>query len=207
MADVALAYAYAEEDRPYELLNGEMVIMAPPAYWHIQIAGNVYNIFRKYLKGKRCIAMPDGMAVVADKNNIVIPDAMIVCDRKKIRHDGVHGAPDLVVEILSPSTRKNDLTKKMKLYERIGVREYWIISPKEKTVDVYILRDGKFELDNSYHPYEDWELQLMTEDEKKSVLLPLKVSLYDDFMVDVSDIFENSDIDELLAEEFDTTLR
>ena len=75
-----------------------------------------------------------------------IPDFMVVCDPDKIQPDGVHGAPDLVVEVLSPSTMNNDLGRKKDVYERAGVKEYWIVSPVEKAITVYRLQEGRFVL-------------------------------------------------------------
>ena len=71
-----------------------------------------------------------------------VPDFMVVCDREKIKADGVHSAPDLVLEVLSPSTAKNDKGYKKSVYESSGVPEYWIVSPKEKSIEVYLLQDG-----------------------------------------------------------------
>ena len=93
---------------------------------------------------------------------------MIICNRDIIKRDGVYGAPDLIVEVLSPFTARRDRGDKKTLYEQHGVQEY----------DVYtVIPDG------------DWEE--MTEEEKSEVALNLKVSLYDDFIINVKDVFEN----------------
>ncbi len=104
--------------------------------------------------------------------------------------DGKYGASDLVVEVLSPRTAKNDRGDKKDIYEQYGVREYWLAEPLARSVEVYVLQDGKFRLDNVYHAYsaEDWED--MTEEERAKSQLSLKVSLYDDFVVDVREVFE-----------------
>ncbi|MBQ7516203.1 MAG: Uma2 family endonuclease [Schwartzia sp.] len=185
--------ALAYRDEPLvEKIDGQIVSMSPsPAVEHNRIAGNIYSIFRQFLKGKkRCEPFFDGVDVHLDDDNIFVPDVMIVCDRSKIRPDGIYGAPDLVVEILSPSTLTRDRGIKKTVYERAGVREYWIVDPLAKSVEVYHLREGKLELDHAYIVYPDWEWERMTEKEKAAARLSVKVSLYDSLDVDVREVFE-----------------
>lgn len=144
--------AYQEEPRE-ELLNGEIYMMSSPTVNHSQIASNIYYAFRSYLKGKTCRAFNDGVDVYLTENDRVIPDAMIVCNKNNIKLDGIHGAPDLVVEVLSPGTAKNDKGYKKDLYEKSGVKEYWIIDPVPRSIEVYLLTDGKFALDEVYALY------------------------------------------------------
>lgn len=180
-----------EEKRRVEKINGVTVMLsAMPAINHNRVVTNLVNIFSRYLRGKRCEAFFDGVQVHLDEENTFVPDAMIVCNKDIIKHNGIYGAPDLIVEVLSPSTGKNDRGPKKDVYERYGVREYWIADPKSKSVEVYQLRDGRFVLDNVYVVYEDWEWKQLSEEEKATAKLPLKVSLYDDFFVDVREVFE-----------------
>ena len=78
--------------------------------------------------------------------NQFIPDFMVVCDPDKIKPDGVHGAPDLVVEVLSPSTARNDKTRKKDIYARCGVQEYWIVDPSGKSLEIYRTSGSEFML-------------------------------------------------------------
>lgn len=114
---------------------------------------------------------------------------MTVCDRDKIKGDGIHGAPDLVVEVLSPSTTSRDRGYKKDLYARCGVREYWIVSPSEKSVEVYRLKDADLALYDVYSVYPDWMLKKMKEDERAAVVTRFKCSLYDDLEIALDDIF------------------
>ena len=102
------------------------------------------SAFRTYLKGKTCRAFNDGVDVYLTEDDRVIPDAMIVCNKNMIALDGIHGAPDLIVEVLLPSTAKNDRGYKKDLYEQSGVKEYWIVNPIEQSVYVYVLEKEKF---------------------------------------------------------------
>ena len=99
-----------------EKIGGRWVALAPASTNHKTISDNVYFLFRTYLKGKTCRPYGDGEAVYLTAEDMFIPDFMIVCDRSKIRPDGVHGAPDLVAEVLSPGTARNDRGRKMEVY-------------------------------------------------------------------------------------------
>lgn len=182
---------YKENPR-YEIINGKTVMMSPsPATNHNKVITNITYLFKSYLRGKRCINFSDGVDVHFDEKNIVIPDAMIVCRKDIIKGDGIYGTPDLVVEVLSPSTATRDKKTKKALYEKYGVEEYWIVDPAGKSIEVYHLRNKKMDLDQVYAVYPDWQWCKMTEAEKAEAVLTLRVSLYDDFAIDIREIFEN----------------
>ena len=119
-----------------ELIDGVVYDMSPANTKHINIQNNLITIIRQYLKGKRCRAFTE-IGVYLDKDNYFIPDLVVVCDRNKITDRGIEGVPDFVVEVLSLSTRKKDITVKKNTYERFGVKEYWIISPKDLKISLY----------------------------------------------------------------------
>ena len=180
-----------EKKRRREVIDGVPVLMSPCAsVAHNTVGTNLVSIFRNYLKGKRCRLFMDGVDVFFDEKNTLVPDLTIVCDRSKIKANGIHGAPDLVVEILSPSTAKRDRIQKKAVYERFGVKEYWLVNTKEKAIEVYLLQDGRLELDNVYTVYEEWQWKQMSEEERAAAQLSLKVSLYDDLVIDIRDIFD-----------------
>ena len=180
--------AYLREGRE-ELINGRIVAMSPAATNHNRVAGNIHGIFWSYLRGKPCIPFGDGEKVFLTETDHFVPDFMVVCDRDKIKADGVHGAPDLVVEVLSPSTAKNDRGLKKGAYGRCGVREYWIVNPEDKTVEVYLPAEGRLELHEVYAVYPDWQLKQMTEEELAAVPTHFKCSLFDDLEISIEDIF------------------
>lgn len=180
--------AYREERRE-ELIAGEIVMLAPASVNHTFISGNIYGIFWSYLKGKRCTPISDGTTVYLSDNDHLVPDFMVVCDTDKIKPDGIHGAPDLVVEVLSPSTAKNDKGYKKDVYAKCGVKEYWIVSPSDKSVDVYVLKGSSFVLHDVYTVRPAWDLEAMSEEERAAVVTRFKCSLFDDLEISLEDIF------------------
>lgn len=171
-----------------ERIAGQIVMMAPAGTGHNTIAHNLHLVIGNYLYGKRC-RMFGETYVFLDEENHFIPDLMVVCEPSQIKPNHIEGAPDLVIEILSASTKKRDIGVKKKAYERFGVKEYWIINPVDRSVEVYHLRNGVFDLDDVYYDYtqEDWEG--LTARERQEAKLSLKVSLYDDLEIPIKRIF------------------
>lgn len=181
-----LAY---QEERREELIDGRTVMMSPASAEHTYVADGILSIFRHYLRGKKCIPFGDGLLVYLTEKDKFVPDVMVVCDRDKIKPDGVHGAPDLVVEVLSPSTAKNDRTYKKEVYEQCGVPEYWLVNPADKSIEVYLLNNGAFVLHDLYVLRPDWMLKQMPEEERSAVVTEFKCHLYDDLLIRLDDIF------------------
>ncbi len=187
MSSGNLAY---REERRVELIGGKVMAMSPrPAYNHNQISYNISRLFGNYLYGKKCTPIADGMDLFLDDDNQFVPDFMVVCDPDKIKPDGIHGAPDLVVEVLSPSTAKNDKTHKKDVYARYGVREYWLVGPGDKYVEVYRSNGSEFILHDIYTLHEDWQLAQMSDEERAAVVTHFKCSLFDDLDIALEDIF------------------
>ena len=177
-----------------ELIEGKVVMMSPrPRIEHARACGRIYRQFGNYLDGKYCEAFGDGVDVYIDERNHFIPDVMIVCNPDIIKDDAIYGAPDLVVEVLSPSTSKNDRTTKKDVYERAGVKEYWLVDTWGKSIEVYLLKQGHLRLDETYHYYTDEQKAKnakLPEDRQEIIRDEIKVSLYEDFIVKLKDIFK-----------------
>lgn len=179
-----------QENLREELIDGRLVAMSPSPRWnHMAVSGNIYKIFAIYLSGKKCTPIQDGFDLYLDEDNQFVPDFMIVCDPDKIKTDGVHGAPDLVAEVLSPSTMRNDKTRKKDVYARCGVREYWLVDPSGRSLEVYRLDGGEFVLHDVYALHEGWELAQMSSEERAAVVTQFKCSLFDDLDISLEDIF------------------
>lgn len=191
MAD-SLAYQYEDEIWD-EMIDGKIVAMSPrPSVNHTRISVNIFTIFDRYLRGKKCEPFPDGVDLYLTEKDRFVPDGMIVCDPEKIKPDGIYGTPDLIVEVLSPSTAKNDRGYKKRVYETCGIPEYWIVSPSEKAVYVYLLQDRKYNLDNVYSLYPDYMLTKMTEEEQAAIPTEFQCHLFRDLVIRLEDIFDRT---------------
>ena len=115
-----------------------------PSFRHQNVALKIVSRFERFFSGSNCTPFMAPFDVVFDETNLVQPDVFVVCDRNKITDANVTGAPDLIIEILSPSSLLRDKREKMSLYERFGVREYLIVHPVDETVERYLLVDGRY---------------------------------------------------------------
>ncbi|MCR5487988.1 MAG: Uma2 family endonuclease [Lachnospiraceae bacterium] len=149
-------YALPEERRA-ELIEGVFYDMAVPSEAHQRILMDLATDINNYIRGKKgdCRIYPAPFAVrlFKDDKTIVEPDISVICDKDKITEKGCNGAPDWVIEILSPSNQWHDTSKKLRLYMTARVREYWIVDPEEETVTVYSLADNDYRV--SIHTFED----------------------------------------------------
>jgi Uma2 family endonuclease len=146
-----------EEGERYELIDGIPYAMSAPGAYHQEILAALLAAFYEFFKGKPCKVYvapydvrlwyrDDGSDAASDAESddtVVQPDLSVVCDEKKRGPEGCRGAPDLVVEILSPSNTVIEMTRKFDLYRRAGVREYWVVFPEEKTIHAYNFQDEK----------------------------------------------------------------
>lgn len=173
-----------------ERIGGKVIAMSPrPSVNHNRVAYNIATLFDNYLKGKKCTPFSDGTDLYLTEKDRFVPDFMIVCDTDKIKTNGVFGAPDLVAEVLSPSTAKNDKTVKKETYAHCGVREYWLVDPESKVLEVYRNQEGELVLHDVYAVHPDWSLAQMSEKERAEVVTHFKCSLYDDLDISLEDIF------------------
>ena len=147
-------------DEHIEIINGEAFMMATPSRIHQEILTSLFGQLYDYLKGKTCKVYPAPFGVrlferdgdwPENVDTMVEPDISVVCDRSKLDKYGCRGAPDLIIEILSPSTRRHDRLVKLNLYQQAGVREYWIVDPENRSVQVFLP-----ELNGSFRIHEDY---------------------------------------------------
>ncbi len=179
----------------YEIIEG-VKFMAPSAdVWHNNVAGKLYLLIGMHVAiNKLGLVFTDSMDVHFPDGNLFKPDfsfisaanSNIVIDNK---HKTIHGVPDMVAEIFSRSTMKRDITIKKDIYERNGVREYWIIDPWREAIEVYLLRDGKYFLDDIYQNYSDAELSELTDEERAEIKMEVPVEVLDGFKVKIRNIF------------------
>lgn len=124
-----------------ELIGGKLYDLASPSRLHQELVGELYYRFAGYIKSKGgdCKVYPAPFAVNLDANDktFVEPDISVICDPQKLSDRGCEGAPDLIIEIVSPGSRRMDYSMKNALYTNAGVREYWIVDPKKERTTVY----------------------------------------------------------------------
>lgn len=133
-------YALPEGQRA-ELIDGSMYMMAPPTRTHQRIVGEIYTIINNYIKANHGTCevdvSPFAVFLSQDDVNYVEPDISVICDKDKLSDKGCNGAPDWIIEVVSPSSRRMDYIIKLFKYRTAGVREYWIVDPDKSRVTVY----------------------------------------------------------------------
>lgn len=151
-------YSYADYllwqgDERWELIDGEAFLMNPaPGLRHQRVVGELYFQIATFLKGRECevfvapvdVRLPKAAEADDDIDTVVQPDLVVVCDKTKLDEAGVPGAPELVVEVLSPSTTSRDEVVKRELYEQHGVAEYWIVDPAKQQLRIFRRERGRF---------------------------------------------------------------
>ena len=178
-------FTYAEykewelaEGERFELIYGETYAISAPSTIHQEILGALFNQFYNYLRGKPCKVYPAPFDVRlfyrkdGYDDTVVQPDITVICDEQKRGEEGCRGAPDLVIEILSPTNTAIEMERKLKLYQDAGVREYWIVNPENKVFTVYRFQEGAI----LFFTY------------KKETVVP--VGIFPDFNILLDQVFE-----------------
>ncbi|MBF0543152.1 MAG: Uma2 family endonuclease [Candidatus Riflebacteria bacterium] len=176
---------WPDEER-WEIIDGVPYAMTGPGLSHQRVSGRLLRVLLNFLEGKPCevfhapfdVRLPKAFESENEINTVVQPDIMVVCDSKKLDEKGIRGSPDLLMEIVSPSTASMDYVKKLRLYERHKVREYWVIHPLDKTIIVFRLgKNGSYNTPKSY--------SFEKPDQRK-----VKVGIFEDFYINLEDIFK-----------------
>ena len=166
----------------FEIIEGEKFMAPSPGWGHVNVTANLIKIIGTYASiNKLGIVVADNFDVHFPDGSLFKPDFIFVSAEKaksffKSKDSTLHGVPDMVAEIFSRSTMKRDLGIKKDIYERNGVREYWMIDPWRESVEVYLLRDGKYFLDDIYQNYTADELEELTDEERADVMQAIKES-------------------------------
>ena len=187
--DMNKYYTYADclswpEGYRCEIING-IARKLPPVYTaHARVFSNLLYLFYSYVKKNKCncevyggifdVRLPKSTEIAHDKiDTVVQPDLCVIFDRSKLDEYGCCGAPDMIIEILSPSTIKNDCIRKFIVYEEHGVREYWMVHPNDKAITVFLLqKNGKYE--STLYEFEG----------------KVPIHVFDDYLIDLNDIFK-----------------
>ncbi|MBO5373233.1 MAG: Uma2 family endonuclease [Lachnospiraceae bacterium] len=169
-------YIYSlPEGQRAELIDGVVYDMAPPNTIHQRLVNRLSQKITNYIDSKQgdCEVFPAPFAIFlnADDKNYVEPDISVICDKDKLNDKGCDGAPDWIIEIVSPSTKRIDYGVKLFKYRTAGVREYWIVNPLNNTVNVYDLATD--ELTDQYSFDDD-----------------IKVCIYDDLTINIAELLK-----------------
>lgn len=166
-------YYSLPEDVRAELIDGQFYYMAAPSRMHQEILSTLHATIYNYIKanGGFCKVYPAPFAVKLskDKDNIIEPDISVICNPDKLTDKGCTGAPDWIIEIISPSNPGHDYVRKLNLYMNAGVREYWIVNPMKSTVTVY---DFEHEKGTNQYIFED----------------TIPVCIYEDLNINIADL-------------------
>lgn len=166
-------YYNLPEDIRAELIEGIMIYnQAAPARIHQAILSELHTVINNYIKSKggfcRVYPAPFAVELNVDQNTVVEPDISVICDQNKLTDRGCTGAPDWIIEIVSPSNSSHDYIIKLNLYAKAGVREYWIVDPDKKRIFVYFLEKVRLEVETyTFHDI-------------------IKVNIYEDLFIDFS---------------------
>ena len=178
-------YLTWSENERWELFDGEAYTQAAPLWQHQAVSGEIYRQFANYLQGKDCqvfnspfdLRLPDNDELDKESTNVFQPDLLVICDKKNLIGTGYSGTPTLVIEVSSPSTSRTDRVLKFNKYEKAGVKEYWIVDPDGKYINIFVLQE-----DNRYGRPESY-----TEENK------VKVATFPDLVIDLSLVFATID--------------
>ena len=188
--DLDKIYTYADyykwrfEER-VELIKGKIFKMSPaPNRFHQELTRDILLALSNFLQGKQCqvymapfdVRLPKRSNDDKDIITVLQPDVCVVCDPSKLDYRGCIGAPDIIVEILSPGNNSKEMKNKYEVYEYACVKEYWVVSPQNQTFLIHTLQDGKFQLSPVKVPG----------DVVTSALLP-------GFSLDLTELFKNID--------------
>lgn len=169
------------EDERWEIIEGIPYMQAAPSWQHQSISSELNRQFSNYLLNKSCrifnapfdLILPSKNENVEDSRNVVQPDLLVICNMKGLRGTGFYGVPDLIIEITSPSTIRKDKVLKFNRYEKVGVREYWIVEPDGKFISVFTLgENGRYGRPDIY-----------TDEDV------VKVSIFEDLEIDLNTVF------------------
>lgn len=183
----------------WELIDGHAWAMSPaPMRRHQKLSIRLIRVFANFLDGKPCeayeapfdVLLPAGEESDDEVDTVVQPDIVVFCDKSKLTDRGARGAPDLVVEILSPSTSKKDLNEKFNLYQKHGVREYWVVDPAAWSVWVYRLAAGTASATGAASPrrYDEGELR-----DRLGDVSHIASAVLEGFVLDPTELFADLD--------------
>ena len=162
------------DNERWEIIYGEPVAMAPaPTSTHQALVLNIAISLKNIFKGEKCQTFVSPIDVKLSEDLVVQPDVIVVCDKDKLKETHLEGAPDLAVEVVSKSSMATDRIRKLNIYAAFGIREYWIFTPSPGMAEIFVLKEGKYVLEQAY--------------ERNGIL---KSSIFPFLKIDLAEIFD-----------------
>ena len=188
-----------------EIINGKIYYMSGGTSLHSMIIIRLRDEFIKYFiktNNEKCKVSTEGLNFYLnpnDKKNYVQPDIAIICDESKFFKRGYKGVPELIVEVASRKTRAKDRGEKFELYAKSSVKEYWLIEPRLKSIEQYILKDNGYSLKKlATLPIDPDDEESEIDDEKENDLQKISSTIFKDLEIDLNTIFLITDVDMLM---------
>lgn len=167
-----------------ELIDGEICMSPLADIRHSFVISRLHGMLFKQLSTSLCDVHTDNVYLHIDENNKFIPDLMITCDRKNFKKDGYHGVPKFIVEVTNNRSEKRDRVNKMKSYAKLGVIEYWLIDYKSCKIEVYVLSNGEYSLNEVYSFEPD------KESEDYVSHMSVNLTSFPNITIDLEDLFD-----------------
>ncbi|MCL2170297.1 MAG: Uma2 family endonuclease [Defluviitaleaceae bacterium] len=189
-AALKLEYKPAKLKKGIEYHNGIPVMMSPGRRKHGEVGRQIFLILSRSRKKGGCQIFKEDTIVKLNEDNKFIPDVAVACDKSKHKDDAYHGAPDLIVEVLSPTTAKNDRTHKKHVYGISGVKEYWIVDVDLHSIEVHLLEDDELKLNELYRVLPKWETQFLIEQQDLIPPTSFTTPVLGGVHIDLYEVFE-----------------
>lgn len=164
-------------------------MLSPRSVSHSRAAFRIACLFEDHLTERDDFVISFGTDLYLSEDTRFIPDAMVVRERGKLKPSGVYGAPDLVVEVLSPGSALKDKGYKKNAYGKYGVREYWLVDIPNRSVEQYLLDGNSLELHDIHTILDEIEMERLSEEERAAYSTAFQCSLYDDLTIHLEDVF------------------
>jgi len=186
-----MSKAVYRDEFKIELIGGVLTAMSPrPNFIHMSAIRSIFRVLDSRLIDGGCEVFFDGLDVFLSPADRFIPDLIVVCDKSIIKNDGIHGAPDLVVEVLSPGTQRFDRGRKKDVYGLAGVKEYWIVDTNSFSIEVYLQDNGVMKLDNVYAICPTHYLEGLAREGKPMPPYIFSPSIFPNISIDIEEVFK-----------------
>ena len=190
MTNIAMEYPSFWREFEREIIGGKIMHFTPLGFLQGRPTRRLNTIFDQYFGGKTCTVFSDELIQFTKKDKLA-PDIAVFCKGYEVINNAIHGTPELIVEILSTATQKRDRGIKKEIYEQCGVKEYWLVDPKNLAIEVYKLENGILILKDFHAVMEGWEKEEVVKDGGEITSHILTTPLFEGFVIDLTEVFQD----------------